>query len=468
MKKVLPQPGENKEAIAHRLKVALSAAGLQMSPSKKTIAHGPRLGGSGAAGHRARLGKTKKVTQGTATCKPKVPSLAHWSLPLRPMVVKKEFLPLAKKEEGLAPSTNPAKCSSATFSIGEPGENRSQDRVGATVGSSAPISWGELLGCKDEEEASFRPSEFLGAGSFANVYGGHWKQGEAVAVKVLQRDPLMHDPPPHHRPQDDRDIAPPGMEMEILALKHLAHPCIVQLRAVIATAFNVQLYLRRHETCLHNFLQQRPPEAQAKQIAYCVTRGLAYMHGEGFVHRDLKPANILVDRLPLAAVISDLGSAHLGEDGHGNCTTLTYRAPEIMLRHPYGKAADVWSLGCTFLEVEQPVFFAGLLRIAKGCSKRRAEEYLFMSGLVRKLRPTNSSALTSYGCPQAGVYQSLLQLGSCLPAPGVVGWRFSSQEFQSFMASALHFQPKARATAEDLSKHPWFQHKDELAIGSQT
>ena len=87
-----------------------------------------------------------------------------------------------------------------------------------------------------------------------------------------------------------------------------------------------------------------------------------------------------------------------------------------------------------------------------------------MMGLVRKLRPVSGSALKSYGCPQTGLAQGLLQLGSL--APGVVGLRFGSQDFSSFMARMLHFQPKERATAGGLLEHAWFHNRETLALGS--
>jgi serine/threonine protein kinase len=87
-------------------------------------------------------------------------------------------------------------------------------------------------------------------------------------------------------------------------------------------------------------------------------------------HHDLKPENILVfrdhkeDRGKFK--ISDFGSARLGQlhsgvfgGSEGSATrpsafgggTLTYEAPDIVLNHKASRPADMWSLGCIFLEL---------------------------------------------------------------------------------------------------------------------
>ena len=302
----------------------------------------------------------------------------------------------------------------------------------------------------NENASHFRAKKPLGEGTFGTVYGGSFgPHNEAVALKLLKRDPLQLEP--------DKDA-----NHEIMALKTLAHPCIVRLYGAVFTTFNVQLFLQPHAMTLHKYVGQIPPpvEAKAKRIAQCVLRGLAYMHAAGWVHRDLKPGNILVDLQPLAAVICDLGGALLGEHARGRVTTLCVRAPEIVLRRPYGKASDVWSLGCTLAAVEHLSFLD--LVLGKGPGEvltRRAIEFRFMRGLVLKLCPLGAGPLKSFECTHGdSPFRLMLEVLKLGPLEaGVVGARFHSPQFHPFMAQMLHFQPQARATAEDLLKQPWLQ-----------
>jgi serine/threonine protein kinase len=284
----------------------------------------------------------------------------------------------------------------------------------------------------------------LGEGSFGKVLGGIFGPSEqAVAVKLLNRDPL----------RIDKDSF---VDDEIKALTHLVHPCIVRLFGVIWTTFNVQLFLQWHEMSLRDYLARRPAEAKANQVALCILKGLSHMHAAGYVHRDLKPANILVDRQPLAAIISDLGAAHFGEDGLDIVTTLKVRAPEIMLGYAYSKASDIWSLGCIFAEVEQSAFFYQPLRGIGPPIGRQAAAFMFMQGLAMKICPKSSSKKDLVlGSKRQGLHREVLKLGHL--EAGVVGARFSSPSFQTFMERLLHFQPQNRATAEDLLGHPWLQ-----------
>ena len=90
-------------------------------------------------------------------------------------------------------------------------------------------------------------------------------------------------------------------------------------------------------------------ERLAKDI-FQIASGLKYLHQFGILHRDLKPENImLTDNSDKYFVkIMDFGlSKILGPqekvaDGFG---TLSFVAPEVLIRQPYDKRIDIWSLG---------------------------------------------------------------------------------------------------------------------------
>jgi serine/threonine protein kinase len=89
--------------------------------------------------------------------------------------------------------------------------------------------------------------------------------------------------------------------------------------------------------------------------------GLDYLHQNHVIHADLKGANILFDgksnvklsdfgaaryieRLPmLSASQSDICSSIKG--------SLYWMAPEMIMQQGYGRKIDIWSLGCTLIEM---------------------------------------------------------------------------------------------------------------------
>ena len=84
---------------------------------------------------------------------------------------------------------------------------------------------------------------------------------------------------------------------------------------------------------------------------------LCVLHRNGIVHRDIKPANFLLDAAG-GIVQADFGlSIEAGpyDELEDVCGTLDYLAPEQWQAPTYGSQADVWQLGCTFIE-----FLAGL------------------------------------------------------------------------------------------------------------
>jgi serine/threonine protein kinase len=101
--------------------------------------------------------------------------------------------------------------------------------------------------------------------------------------------------------------------------------------------------------------------ARGMAIAYleksmgCIANAIAYLHRSGIKHKDLKPSNILLSVNGLW--VTDFGSAtdfsvltQSTTEG-GERGTPKYFAPEVAEFMPSGRSADIFSLGCIFLEV---------------------------------------------------------------------------------------------------------------------
>ncbi len=87
----------------------------------------------------------------------------------------------------------------------------------------------------------------------------------------------------------------------------------------------------------------------------CLSSALVYMHSVGVTHGDIKPQNILISGSHVW--LSDFGTAEFEVDfSLGICSasrwsTPMYCPPEVRSSKPRGREADIWSLGCVFLEV---------------------------------------------------------------------------------------------------------------------
>jgi serine/threonine protein kinase len=86
----------------------------------------------------------------------------------------------------------------------------------------------------------------------------------------------------------------------------------------------------------------------------CLTSAMVYLHQNNIRHKDIKPSNILLDRNGLW--LTDFGAA---KDFTYDLTstsesrergTLRYSAPEVANFQKSGRSADMFSLGCVFLE----------------------------------------------------------------------------------------------------------------------
>ena len=87
----------------------------------------------------------------------------------------------------------------------------------------------------------------------------------------------------------------------------------------------------------------------------CIICAVEYLHNQNIRHKDLKPSNILLSRDKLW--LTDFGSATdfshdaVSVTDNGERGTAKYMAPEMAAFSPNGRSADIFSLGCIFLEI---------------------------------------------------------------------------------------------------------------------
>ncbi|KAK7372110.1 hypothetical protein VNO80_05479 [Phaseolus coccineus] len=188
----------------------------------------------------------------------------------------------------------------------------------------------------------------LGKGAFGVVNAAVSKaDGRVFAVKSVDRGAG------HPRQLE-------ALENEIRILKSVASPHVVA-------------YLGDDVTCEHGgtasfrnlHLEYMPDgtvadleradldERSVRRYAWCLVSALRDVHARGFVHCDVKGRNVLLSGNRAAAKLADFGAAM----EVGASPELLPRgspmwmAPEVVRRERQGRESDVWSLGCTVIEI---------------------------------------------------------------------------------------------------------------------
>ncbi|CAL2235288.1 unnamed protein product [Prunus armeniaca] len=260
--------------------------------------------------------------------------------------------------------------------------------------------------------------ELLGSGSFGSVYEAISDCGCFIAVKEVS---LL-------------DKGSQGvqrvyqLEQEIALLSQFEHQNIVQYYGTAKDESNLYIFL---ELVAKGSLQKlyqtyRLTDSHVSEYTRQILQGLKYLHDRRVIHRDIKCANILVHANG-SVKLADFGLAKTIQmnDIKSSQGTAYWMAPEVVNRkhQGYGLPADIWSLGCTVLEM-----------------------------LTRRIPYPNLEWM-----------QALFKIGKGEPPPVPDSL---SKDAQDFIHRCLQANPANRPTAAQLLNHPFLNRPLTTSSGS--
>ncbi|KAI9323532.1 hypothetical protein BX666DRAFT_1887848 [Dichotomocladium elegans] len=201
--------------------------------------------------------------------------------------------------------------------------------------------------------------ELIGRGSFGRVYhalnvaAGEWIALKEVDVPKTKSDML----------NDKMKESIDSLYREVSLLKDFDHENIVQY---------LGYDYDEEQGHIHIFLEYVPggsilsvlnkvgkfDEVLVRYFTRQILLGLEYLHDRNVMHRDIKAGNILVDNNGICK-IADFGlSKPSGQEEVYNPNantmmkgTIFWMAPEVVKGSTYSAKIDIWSLGCTVIEM---------------------------------------------------------------------------------------------------------------------
>ncbi|XP_073115869.1 mitogen-activated protein kinase kinase kinase 5 isoform X2 [Elaeis guineensis] len=199
----------------------------------------------------------------------------------------------------------------------------------------------------------WQKGKLIGSGTFGNVYEATNRHtGALCAMKEVNIIP------------DDSKSAESlkQLEQEIKFLSQFKHPNIVQYYGSEIIEDRFYIYLEYvHPGSINKYVRQHcgaMTESVVRNFTRHILKGLAYLHSKKIMHRDIKGANLLVD-VNGVVKLADFGMA---KHWSGATAVLSLKgtpywmAPEVVQATMnkdmgYNLSVDIWSLGCTIIEM---------------------------------------------------------------------------------------------------------------------
>ena len=208
------------------------------------------------------------------------------------------------------------------------------------------------------KDGSYALSHVLGRGAFGTVHKAIWRElGLPVAVKRVSRS--------HMSAEDNNQL-----QTEILLFKKLKHKHIVNYIEAVddpsspfldivmeyiegGSLFSVVQSIKATYSSANANTSHVFEEPVVAGYIRQVVLGLTYLHRQGVVHRDIKGANILLTKDGVVK-LADFGVAVSKPEHHRPIDVAGspyWMAPEIISLTGSSTASDIWSVGCTLIEL---------------------------------------------------------------------------------------------------------------------
>ncbi|KAK3721211.1 hypothetical protein RRG08_044220 [Elysia crispata] len=229
---------------------------------------------------------------------------------------------------------------------------------------------GPLFSKSPRAPTNWRKGRLLGTGAFGQVFlCCDADSSIELAVKQVQLGSMNAEVSKEVR----------ALENELQLLRNFQHERIVQYYGCQEENRVLSIFMEYMPGgSVYDHMKQYGPltETVCRKYTRQVLQGLAFLHKNVIVHRDIKAANVLRDTM---------GNVKLGDFGASKrLQTITsatglktavgtphWMAPEVINGEGYGRKADVWSVGCTVVEMltMKPPFaeyepFAAMYQIA--------------------------------------------------------------------------------------------------------
>ena len=153
-------------------------------------------------------------------------------------------------------------------------------------------------------------------------------------------------------------------EKEVKSLRKIKHENVEKLLQVFRENEHLYLVFELLGDSLLKTINSRSQPFSNEEVRFIMRQifaGLSVIHKQGFFHRDMKPDNLLWGENNVLK-IADFGLAREIRSKPPYTeyiSTRWYRAPEIILRHPfYNSPVDIWAAGCIMAELYmlKPIF----------------------------------------------------------------------------------------------------------------
>ena len=272
---------------------------------------------------------------------------------------------------------------------------------------------------KGNSVGSWRRGALLGKGAGGVVYEAiDETTNTSFCVKMIEFDENFFESSAGRRRYEN-------LKDEVLLMKTLRHRNIIRF-----------LGLERRQLTMYILMELVPggslsdlikkvgplPDTTAAKFSAQLLNALVFIGKQGVVHRDIKGANILVS-VDGALKLGDFGASKnlnaTAEPLKTMAGTPYWMAPEVVRQEGSTLAADIWSLGCTVIEM--------------------------VTGAPPFCRLPPMQAMFKIG---EGKDEPLDHMAQPLP---------STPALRDFLQRCLQPNPEDRPTAESLLTHPWIK-----------